>query len=254
MKSQSIHLLMQRQWRENSRGYIIGLLALLVIFIFSFAITWHFRNSFSGDTNRGIFLLGLFGGGSIFASSIFRDLASPARAVWQICLPSSIAEKIFIAIAFGVIGYLICFLACYYVVEYLFRLSVSDRHTFLPALDLFKNGFYNFIFSFINLQLLMLTGSIAFKKAAFLKSLLLIICVFAVSNFLNNHFLGFLTNEKNINGGNLFDYFQFVHQGENVYVNMPESIDTITVIFFHFLLPTILGCIMYYKLKETELT
>jgi hypothetical protein len=247
-----ILLLSKREWKENQRTYLIGFTAMMAIFSLLFAITWHFRNSFTGDTSRGIFLLGLFGGGSLFAAAYMRDLGAPAKAVWQICLPSSIGEKVVVAILFSVVYYLLTFLLAYYLVEFLFRLAISDGSHDMLALNLFKNQFYDFIYLFVNLQLLMLIGSIVFRKAAFLKTLLLIIVLFFLVNLGNNALLAFLTGEKHINGGAVFDYFQFVYAGENVYVNLPEQVDTMTTIFFHFLLPFILSAIMYFKLKETE--
>ena len=252
IRFQKILLLSKREWRENQRTYLISVTALMAIFSLLFAITWHFRNSFTGDTSRGIFLLGLLGGGSLFAAAFMRDLGTPAKAVWQICLPSSIAEKIAVAILFSVIYYLLAFLLAYYLVEYIFRLIVTDSFHQIAALDLMKNEFYAFIYLYVNLQLLMLIGSVIFRRAAFLKTLLLVIAGFSLVNLGNNMLLALLTGEKQINGGAVFDYFQFVYKGENVYVNLPDQVDATVTFFFHFIVPIVLCAIMYFKLKETE--
>lgn len=134
----------------------------------------------------------------------------------------------------------------------MFRLLISDDFHHRDSLDLFKNDFYEFVYLFVNLQLLMLTGSVVFRKAAFLKTLLLIIVLFSLLNTGNNWLLALLTGEKHTNGGAVFNYFQFVHKGENVYVNLPGQLDSAITVFFHFLLPVFLAAIMYFKLKETE--
>lgn len=246
-------LLNRRQWHENKKSYYIGMLAIAGILLFLFILTWHFRDTFQGDTNRGIFLMGLFIGGGLFAASLLKDVKQPSRGMWLIGIPASAGEKLLIAILYSVIVYLLFYLPVFYILEGFFQWVVREDISKIERVDLLKNGFYYFVFTFIISQLLILMGCLSFRKAAFLKTILLMIAWFAISNNLNNRLLAFMTGEKNINGSALFDYFQFVHSGENVYVNLSKNTDTIVGICFNYLLPLVLCYINYLKLKETEL-
>jgi hypothetical protein len=253
MRINKLILLNRRQWMENKRSYYIGMTAITGILLFLFLITWHFRDSFAGDVNRGIFLLGLFIGGGLFAASLFRDINKPSKGIWFIGIPASAAEKLFVAVLHGAVLYLVFFVAVFYVTEGFFQWLVKKDISMIERTDLSKNGFYHFFFSFFITQMFILMGSFVFRKGAFLKTMLLLIGWFALSNELNNRMLGFVTGEKSINGGALFDYFQFVYAGENVYVHLPAGIDQGIGIFFNFIFPAVLYYVNYLKLKETEL-
>jgi len=81
MNFTKIILLNRRQWRENNRSYGVGLLAITGILLFFFLIVWHWHNSFAGDAHRGIFLIGLLGGGCIFGASLLQDVMHPAKGM-----------------------------------------------------------------------------------------------------------------------------------------------------------------------------
>lgn len=253
MSISKLILLNRRQWHENKKSYYIGMLAIAGILLFLFILTWHFRDTFQGDTNRGIFLMGLLIGGGLFAASLLKDVKQPSRGMWLIGIPASAAEKLLIAVLYSVVVYLLFYLPVFYILEGFFQWIVRGDISKIERVDLLKNGFYYFLFTFITSQLFILMGSLSFRRAAFLKTILLMIAWFAISNNLNNTLLGFMTGEKNINGGGLFSYFQFVYAGENVYVYLPKNVDTVVGICFNYLLPLVLCYVNYLKLKETEL-
>lgn len=117
MKIARLYLLNKRQWLENYRANGIGLLAITGILLFLFVIVWHWRNSFAGDSHRGIFLIGLFAGGALFGSLLFKDLRQPAKGVWMIGLPVAAIEKVAIAIGYATLFYLMAYLVIFYVTE-----------------------------------------------------------------------------------------------------------------------------------------
>lgn len=253
MHLKKLQLLNQRQWFENRRSYTVGMISIAVLLLFLFLITWHFKESFFGDVNRGIFLIGLFVGGGLFASSLLRDIRKPSRGIWLIGLPASSAEKISIAILYALILYPIFFVGAFVLMEKIFLLLVASAHNEATGTDLLKNNFYYFFFTFLNTQSLFLMGCLVFRKMSFIKTLILIITGFAITNQVNSQVLILVTGEKALNGGTVFGYFQFVFEGDNVYVNLPPTVDKIVSAFFNFMLPVFLSCINYLKLKEAEL-
>jgi len=253
MNFSKLFLLNKRQWQENKKTYFTGLLGITGILLFLFFIAWHWKESFGGDVHKGIFLIGLFGGGCIFATSLLKNLSHKTKGLWFAGIPASTGEKLLIAILYGILLYLLSFIALFYITEGFVLWITNNNATPVKHTDLLKNGFYNFLYSFINFQLVIIMGSLAFKRGALIKTILIILLLFSLSGTLNNKVLALMTGEQQINGALIYDYFQFVYNGENVYVYLQESVQHIINIFFHFLLPCVLYYITYLKFRETEI-
>lgn len=246
-------LLLIRQWQENRKTYLAAAATLAGILSISFLLTWHWRTSFSGGVHKGIFLLGLFGGGSLFVAQVFRDLSNKTRGIWLLCLPASAGEKLATAVIIGIVSYLLLYIGIFYGVEACFLWLVNDAHTHMQHTDLFENGFYQFVFGYINIQLLIVLGSIAFNRLAFLKTLLLLIIGIPVFLNGNNYILAWLTGIPEIVSSVPFDTFQFEYKGEYVYVYLPKGAQTFTSIVLRYCLPLALYAAGWYKLQEKEL-
>src|SRR6187399_1190483 len=117
MNIHKLYLLNRRQWRENYKVYRIAVLAIAGILSFLFLVTWHWRDSFSGDVNRGIFLIGLFAGGCLFGSSLLKDISRPSKGMWLMGIPASAGEKLFIVLLYATAFYLIAYLTLFYITE-----------------------------------------------------------------------------------------------------------------------------------------
>jgi len=253
MRPFKITLLLSRQWLENRKLYATSAAALTGLLSLMFLVTWHWRSSFSGGVQKGIFLLGLFAGGGIFVSLVLRSLGNKSKGMWLLCLPASAGEKLATAFFVGILSYLVLYTGIFYTVETCFLWLVNDRHTKMQHTDLFENGFCQLAFTWLNIQLLVLLGSICFNRLAFLKTLLLLIIGIPLLNMLNNYLLAVLTGIPEIDSSLLFDYFQFTHKGENVYVYLPDSGQRAVTIILHYLLPVALYFASLWKLKEKEL-
>lgn len=253
MNFSKLILLNKRQWQENKKTYFTGLLGITGILLFLFFIAWHWKESFGGDVHKAIFLIGLFGGGCIFAASLLKSISHKTKGMWFAGIPASAGEKLSIAVLYGVALYLVSFIALFYITEGFVLWLTSNNAAPIEHTDLLKNGFYNFLYSFINFQLVILMGSLVFKKGALIKTTLIILLLFSLSDMINNRILGLMTGEHAINGGLIYNYFQFVNNGENVYVYLPKTILHIVDSFFHYLLPCVLYYITYLKFRETEI-
>jgi len=253
MNAAKLYLLNRRQWQENNKAYRIGLLAISGILAFLFLVVWHWRDSFSGGVHKGIFLIGLFAGGCIFASSLFKDLSHPSKGMWLMGIPASAGEKVLIATLYATLFYPVAYVALFYLTEGFFLWIVKQDNVPIKYTDLLENSFYDFIFTFINFQLMILLGCLSFRRGALLKTILLMIVFFSVSYNANNYLLMLMTGEKTIDGGGVYDYFQFKYAGENVYVYLPTAVQAVVTVFFHFLLPITVYYIIYLKFRETEI-
>jgi hypothetical protein len=244
-------LLIKRQWLEHAKAYYIGALAIIAILSCLFLITWHWRTSFNGDVRKGIFLLILLAGGGVFASSLLKDLGNKQKGMWLLVLPAPVSAKLFTALFYSIIVYVLAYTALFLLVQEVFLLLVgSDRP---ERVDLLKNGFYNNIFTFINYQSIVLLGSVWFNKSQFLKTLILVIVGFFAINTGNTLLLKVITGETTITSSLPLDYFQFVHDHENVYVYLQPPFAWLASILLHFFLPFMLWTITYFRLHEKQL-
>lgn len=252
MNAYPLQRLLRRQWLENRRAYLFFALGLAGILSFLFLVTWHWRTSFSGGVHKGIFLIGLLLGGSLFAGTVFKDLGNKGKSMWFISLPAPAGHKLLVGLLYAVVFYLAGYLALFYAVEAVFRWLVNGDGTQIPPTDLLHNRFYEVVFTYINLQLVVLLGSVYFKKLAYIKTLLLLLVGFALVTNGNTLLLKSLTGEATITSSIPLDYFQFVHNDENVYVYLPDRVKTGVNLFLDLGLPAMLYAILYTRFRETE--
>ncbi len=251
MKSNRVLLLLKKQWLESRKAWLIGALAIAAILSFLFVLIDHWRTSFNGDTTNGIFLLLLFIGGGLFMAGIFKDLGNQQKGVWFLILPASAFEKLIVALGYGILAYLFTYLGIFYTIQEVMLLILGSDG--LHRVDLFKNGFYQFVFMFVNFQSVILLGSIFFNKSQFLKTVLVIITgEFLVYNG-NNGLLKLITREKTITSNAPLDSFQFVYHNENMYVHSPPGIQLTMNVVSWLIIPVTLWLITWYRIKEKEL-
>ena len=253
MNLNHLFLLLNRQWLESRKAWLIGSLSLSAILCFLFLLIYHWRTSFNGDTINGVFLLLLFGGGGIFISTILKDLANKQKGIWLLILPASAFEKLSVAIFYGIIFYLLVYLGIFYISEATMQAILGRDASSLHQIKLLQNGFYQYIFTFINFQSLILLGSICFNKTRFLKTLLIIIAGGFLLYNSNTLLLAAITKETTITSSVPLESFQFVHHNENVYVNSTERMQVGMSILSRVIIPITLWMTTWLKIKEKEL-
>ncbi|NCD68575.1 hypothetical protein [Mucilaginibacter agri] len=246
-------LLFKRQWSEHWRAYLIGAAAIVAILVFLFILVWHWRTSFNGDTLHGIFLILLFGAGSIFMSTMLRDLGDKQKGIWFLILPASALTKISIAFLYGIVIYLVAYACLFYVSLSVFVGLVVPAGESWGTFGFFQNGFYQLIFTFITFQSMILLGSVYFNKSQLLKTLLLIIIGLFLTFNGNVLALKWLTGQQNIDSGIPLGGFQFAYMGENIHVDPPATVNTACSILWWVVVPLMFWVITWYRLKEKEL-
>lgn len=248
-----LNLLFKRQWFESWKAWLVGAAAIAAIQTFLLVLVWHWQTSFNGDTIHGIFLILLFCGGSIFMSSLLKDLGDKQKGSWFLILPASAAAKLIMALVYGILIYLSAYLILFYTVNSIFIAVLVPPGSSWGSFALFKNGFYQFLFTFVSFQSIILLGSVYFNKSQFLKTLLLIITGIFVSFNGNSQLLKFMTSESNIDSSTPLGGFQFAYLGENVYVNPPDVVNTVVSVLLWVIVPVCLWTATWYCLKEKEL-
>lgn len=253
MKLIYFNLLFKRQWFENRKAWLVGSAAIAAILAFLFLLAWQWQTSFNGDTPHGIFLILLFGGGGVFMSSLLKDLGNKQKGIWFLILPASSAAKLGIALLYGILIYLAAYFILFFGVKALIVAIVAPSGSSWGNFDLFRNGFYQFLFTFITFQSIILWGSVYFNKSQFLKTLVLIIAGLFISFNGNSLLLKLMTGEKNIDATMPLDSFQFTYHGENIYVYPPDAAGLASSLLLWVVVPICLWVITWYLLKEKEL-
>ena len=253
MKMMYFNLLLKRQWFENRKAWLVGSAAIAAILAFLFLLAWQWQTSFNGDTPHGIFLILLFGGGGVFMSSLLKDLGSKQKGIWFLILPASAASKLSVALVYGIFAYLAAYFILFFGIKALIVAIMVPAGSSWGNFELFKNGFYQFLFTFITFQSVVLWGSVFFDKSQFLKTLVLSIAgLFIIFNG-NSLLLKRLTGEKNIDTATPLESFQFSYQGENIYVYPPDFVVMEFSLFLWVVVPAFLWLITWHLLKEKEL-
>ncbi|RAJ08366.1 hypothetical protein LX64_01014 [Chitinophaga skermanii] len=246
-------LLLKRQWFENRKAWFIGMLAMTAVLTFLLLLTWHWRTSFNGDTTRGIFLILLFIGGGLYMNSILKELGNKQKGIWLLLLPAPVLSKVGVAIFYGIIVYLLVYLGLFYTVRELMVQVLGEEAANWSEFNLCKNNFYQFIFTFISFQSIILFGSVYFKRMHFLKTVLVIITGFFLVFNGNDYLLQLVTKERNIVSNMPFSGFIFSYNHENITVNTSSTVDTIVSIIIWMVVPITLWIATWCKIKETAL-
>jgi len=251
MKTSIVSLLISRQFKEHSKIYGLSLLVLFGMLSFLFLIVHQWQDSFSGAVQNGVFLIGLFIGGGIFTNSMFHELSNSSSSIWLLCLPAKASEKVVASIIISTVVFLFAYLAVFYLVDLLYLLK-TDRLEMKYLLNPIKDNFYIFFFWYLLYNSAILLGRVVFGKYSLIKTILAGILFFVAFNYLNNLILELLIPNMKVVSSIPFDSFQFVHQGENVQVFLPNWLDVIFSVFIRILLPILMWFLVWLKLKEKQ--
>ena len=251
MTLSTIFQLIKRQLKENYQFYLISAAVLLGLLSFLFLLIHQWRDSFSGAVQNGVFLIGLFVSGGIITNSMFQEFADPSKAMWFLGIPAKQAEKIVATILMSTVAFLIVYIGIYYLVDWGYVLLTYKKYGSGP-LNLFKNGFYYFLFTYLTFNGIVLLGSILFSKHSFIKTILATILGFVIQYHLNDFMLELMIPEVTVTSSMPLGGFQFVDQGENVYVSLPEGVGEFNDFCVRYLLPLLLWSIAWLRLKEKE--
>lgn len=252
MKPSSLSLLIKRQFKENYQAYAISVAVLLGLLAFLFLLVHQWRDSFSGAVQNGVFLIGLFISGGVFTNTMFQELSEPSKGMWLLNIPATQAEKVVAAILMSTVAFLSVYLCLFFLVDGVYvRLTYKSYGTQL--MDLFKNDFHHFIFTYLKFNGIILLGSIFFTKHSFIKTLLVIILGIVFLNYFNNWMIESMIPDMTVTSSGLLSSFQFVYQGENVYVNLPDAPAAVISFCEQFILPLLLWGIAWLRLKEKEI-
>lgn len=252
MRGSSIQLLISRQFKEQTKMYLIAIALLFGLLCFMFLLVHNWRDSFTGAVENGVFLIGLFLSGGLFTNSMFKEFSSAPEGIWLLNVPATQIEKVVSAVILSTLVFLVAYISIFFVVDELY-LNLTGQPKGQGISKMFNNDFRQFIFLYLIFNGLILLGRVCFVKHSFLKTMAVIIAGFALLNTLNNTLLEYMIPDLSVTSSMPWSSFQFRQSGENIHVNLPNKTQAILTPFIWTLTPVFLWVITWLKVKEKEI-
>jgi hypothetical protein len=265
-------LYISKQWNENKRRYLLslGALAGLLVLWFSFIMLVNKWHPLHDRMQLVSYYVGLYLTGCLYASLIFSDLSDGPKGISYLLLPASLLEKLLTALLFGVILYLLCYTAVFYIVDFtmvkvsnalISSMAAQEHQGPFPPQEVanvfvakdFAGGdeFIFFLLGYFAILSIFLLGSVYFVKYNYIKTLIWGLIVFLVLVFFQHKII-----ESFMPPGNFFKPFTVyrVYDGDKgeLGVRVPEWISSILMILLKYCLPPALWVVTYFRLKEKE--
>jgi len=276
-----------KQWKENKKAYLLGLIALPILMGVTF-LSIAYLGELSENNQTMVLVFGLLLIGGIFCSTLLSEYGPKPRAIRSLILPTTNFEKLLVAIVYGLIIFPIVYLVVVYPIILLVNyidFEIFGNLYITKPLEL--DDFLGFLLATTSILSFVLLCSVFYRKFIFIKASLTFICfifLLTVSNSLvtnlvfgdsqPNQFtkefkksvgLRATTLEKekfDLKKSNLFSRLEFSINNTNqqlspsyyqdFYIDPNKNIGLLPLILVILFMPTMLiAC--FYRLKEIEL-
>lgn len=250
-------LLLRRDFSNSYRSVLIAMAAVSGFIILISALSVLQRGN--GNFHIVLFAQLLFIGGYIVSSLSFKELHQPDRSYFYCTLPGSLAEKFSSKLLVTSLGYALGVLIFYTIAgavsEGINRIIFGRGHYLFNP---FTRDIFFMIAIYLVTQSVFLTGSVFFRKLAFLKTTLIVNgAAIAVGLIIALTF--YLTFREHIHSGDLDPRIQAIftelgHTGrmEAELGSFAKTFLTLIKILFWYVLAPVCWLISYFKLSETE--
>lgn len=245
-------LLVRRQWTENKLILLMSIVIYASITAVFYAINMDIDNGryIKKGVQTSMFIIGLFGGGTLFANYIFKDFSNNIQTMSFLMTPASHFEKLCTGLFYALIAFPIALAFVFGMVDFSFvNFSGNPENEVLFTTILKDYLDYKFlVYIWISLQVFILLGTIYFGRMSYIKTLFtgfIIIVAFGLVEYL------------------LFKIIIGSDQQHDRYINLSsENKKELSASFnflfeaskfsFYYLLSPFLAVITYFKLKEKE--
>lgn len=250
-------LLIKKQWFDNTRFYLLSVLALfglmVLVFIFYFIAS---QPVFSEESTMIIFFVGLYITGFVFASGIFSALGDRPKGIYWMTVPATHLEKLMCGIFYGTVVFTVVYILCFVVVQQLTFSLVRTRPDFrIIPLGHWDQPLRFAAYFFFPLQALYLMGSVYFERYSFVKTTLmgLAVLLLFLTHLYFNHKI-FLPEYASIFSPTSFMINSAASgdRTDRIYELSPWINDAVTFLMKYMWLP-VFWVVTYFRLKEKEI-
>ena len=217
--------LFRKQTAEHGGGYLLAtgvLLGALALVLGS--IAYMSSAALPPSEQAAVFILGLFGAGSFFTSTIFAPFGDKKQATAALMLPASHWEKYLVGWLYSLPIFLAVYIGCFYLVDGLVLQFDSHEGPPAPLVQLFagEEKLYTSLGAYAAVNALFLWGSIFFTKQHFVRTAFGVLLLGALLVFLNFQALQALVGHE-LNTAVPFSGMS-LHEGKEWYfVNLPDA-------------------------------
>lgn len=174
-------LLIRKQWYDNSRLYILSVLALFGLMAFVL-LMWGLVDGGNRDEedSYNIFIVGLFIVGLIFSGLTFSQLGDKAKAIHWLSVPATHFEKLLTGIFYSTILFTLVYAAIFLILQPLtFWLIELQGYKVIPQAE-WSGGIFFALYAYFACQALFVLGSVYFARHAIVKTLLFSLIAFSL--------------------------------------------------------------------------
>lgn len=176
--------LVRKHMGEHATSYLLGAVVLLggLLVVLGF-LTYIQHRPLNESFQAILFMMGLLGAGSFFASSAFAQFGAGRQAALALTLPASQLEKYLLAWLISLPVFLVVYVADFYLADWLVMHLVSPRPG--PLMPLLAGHEVPGLRLFLALHGLALVGSIFFSRLAFVKTAFLVFGITVLVGIVN---------------------------------------------------------------------
>jgi magnesium-transporting ATPase (P-type) len=257
-------LVVRKYWFENSRQFILILLATAAFFVLWMGVHLSFGNPnlLREEIQIAYFFTGLFLAGCLSAGIHFSSLGAKPTAIHYLLTPASSKEKFFCALLFGVLlffaGYVMVFYAVDSVAVSIANLKFNTHWKIanLLVMDSYENRLFdgpysNLLYFYFVAQAFFLLASIYFSKNGLFKAIvgvgiLWVIVIFIVMSFFASFPPGVIIKS-------IGEYSVLEQSGLLRTIAISPAVTAIVLIFYKFMITPLLWYCAYLRLEEKHL-
>lgn len=283
-------LLVRKHWSENRKKYLLSLVAITgLMFLWLIYQVVINRNAPDLSLQLHTYYIGLFLTGCLYANTLFADLGSKTKGMNYLAVPASQLEKLFCALFYGLLVFLVCYTAIFYLAD-LIMVKVGNSVAYAhwqkshAATDVFEprkiwNVFYTpqlnvngdsfawyLLLFYIVLQAAFIYGSIFFPKFSFIKTVIALLLIGFVAGFIIDKFIEPILPPGNFKNG-LTEYQVYTVKpapsgdgimiysdaGSDKLVSLPAWIGDMLFFILKYAFAPLFWLATYYRLKEKEI-
>ena len=268
-------LLVSKHWSENSKRYLLFLLAIAGLLLAWFSFILMISRPALVDTfiQFSTYYIGLFLVGCLYASTLFSELSSKREGIRYLALPASHFEKFLCAIFYGVVLFFTAYTLVFYLVDIpmvqlsnnilekyprnfynsSLRVEPSDVYNIFTAAQgpMPEKDFHLFLCTFFSAQAVFILGSLYYTRYAFIKSIIAVLACALLYVIIQARLIGSLLPR-----GWSGDFFNWVHTDADGHpdklIYLPNLLGRMLTLLIQVAPPFVVYTITYLRLKEKE--
>lgn len=236
---------------EHYKNYLMSLTVLFGVMLLGASFLVYLINApIDLGLQTALFVSIMLLAGTIFTSNIFSDFGDRKKAGSALMLPASHFEKYLVAWVYSFIGFLICYLACFYLVDWM---AINAKHypgQQIVMLNVFNRYITMCFLMFAFMHAVVLWGAIFYNKLHFVKTAFAFFIGIALLMIINKVALGCLLN-KNVHMTPPFGALRIMEHSREITVFIAGD-DGGFVLWVLAALAFIFWAAAYYRLKEKQ--